>query len=382
MNGEAEAYWRGLVEGQAAEAKRRYDLSRRRAKDLGFQYATAAEIAEGPTTEILARLERLMDKGLAEDDKAVEALTGLEKPPEIMLSHLFEEYESLSRASIADLSPDQKRKWRNPKKRALENIVSVVKDKPLHRLSRSDALDFQAWWQDRILAEGVQIGTANKDICHLNKMFRTVDRRHRLGLDPIFGDLRIEGEQENSRTAFEPNFVQAKLLKTGVLDALNEEARRALYLMSETGLRLSEAVNLTTETIHLTAAVPYVSVRPDGRRMKTAQSARDVPLVGVALEAMRLQPDGFPRYRDRGATLSATVNKFLSDNNLRPTEGHSLYSLRHTFEDRLTAVEAPEKLIAALMGHKYSRPKYGSGPSLEQKCKWLQQIAFKPPSTV
>jgi hypothetical protein len=27
--------------------------------------------------------------------------------------------------------------------------------------------------------------------------------------------------------------------------------------------------------------------------------------------------------------------------------------------------------------HKWQRPKYGAGPSLEQKLRWLNKIAFK-----
>ena len=55
---------------------------------------------------------------------------------------------------------------------------------------------------------------------------------------------------------------------------------------------------------------------------------------------------GFPRYRDKADVLSALVNKALKARGLRPEKGQSLYSLRHTFEDRLTAVDAPDKIIA------------------------------------
>ena len=41
------------------------------------------------------------------------------------------------------------------------------------------------------------------------------------------------------------------------------------------------------------------------------------------------------------------------------------------------AAEAPDSLIDSLMGHKTYKPKYGKGPSLELKLKYLQQIAFK-----
>lgn len=381
LNTETEAYWRGLRDGQSVEARDRYMEARRRARSLGFDYATVDQLVDRTSLEVIQRFERLMALKKPDDEGAHTALLGGEPEPELSLSKLFERFEELTAASRKDMSADQLRKWRNPKKRAIDNLLGVIGDKALKSVTRSDALDFRVWWQDRVLAGEVDIGTANKDIGHLNKMFREIERTDRLGLDPVFAELRIEGERDASRIPYPAKFVQDEMLKEGALDQLNDEARRVLYLIAETGLRLSEAVNLTPQNIFLNAPVPHIRVRPDGRRMKTDQSERDIPLVGVALLAMEAQPNGFPRYRDKGSSLSAIVNKVLGNARMRP-EGQTLYSLRHTFEDRLTAVEAPEKLIANLMGHKYSRPKYGAGPSLEQKREWLQRIAFRPPSRV
>jgi integrase len=113
--------------------------------------------------------------------------------------------------------------------------------------------------------------------------------------------------------------------------------------------------------------------------LKTEDSAREIPLVGVALKALSLRPRGFPKYHDNATSLSATVNKFLLENKLRPTRDHSVYSLRHSFRDRLVAVETPDSLIDSLMGHKTYKPKYGKGPSLELKLKFLDMIAFSSP---
>ncbi|WP_245296450.1 tyrosine-type recombinase/integrase [Methylorubrum extorquens] len=213
-------------------------------------------------------------------------------------------------------------------------------------------------------------------------MFRTIDRARRLGLESVFSEMRIKGGKNGQRVAFDPAFVQAKYLADGALDGLNDEARMVVYMLVETGLRLSEACNLTAETIRLDAEVPHVMVRPDGRRMKTDQSEREIPLVGVSLMAAQASPGGFPRYRDKAASLSANVNKLLRGRGLLPVEGQTLYSFRHTFEDRLTAVEAPDKVAAALMGHKYHRPRYGVGPSLKQKLEWLQRVAFDQPPSI
>ncbi len=89
---------------------------------------------------------------------------------------------------------------------------------------------------------------------------------------------------------------------------------------------------------------------------------------------MKAFPGGFPRYRDAPDTLSATVNKALGAAGLRPTPDHTLYSLRHTFKDQLIAIEAPERVQDALMGHAIREVKYGAGPSLEQRAKWLARV--------
>ena len=88
---------------------------------------------------------------------------------------------------------------------------------------------------------------------------------------------------------------------------------------------------------------------------------------------------GFKKYLGKSDTISATINKYLKENDLLPTDNVTLYSLRHIFEDRLTAVEPPEKVQSFIFGHKYAREKYGDGPSLEQKKKWMDKIAFNVP---
>ncbi|MBB2963776.1 tyrosine-type recombinase/integrase [Methylobacterium sp. R2-1] len=382
INDELETFWRASLGGQKADAQARYDQARIMARRMGFEYLGAAEVARLPMDEILGRIEALAEPGKADDRVAEAAVLGGIAPPKLMVSDLFGEFERLSAAELRDLSPDQKRKWANPKKRAVANFIAQVGDMELTRVTRNKALDFRDWWQGRVLDEEMDPDTANKDFGHLATMFRTIERARRLGLESVFSEMRIKGGKNGQRVAFDAAFVQAKYLADGALNGLNDEARMVVYLLVETGLRLSEACNLTAETIRLDAEVPHVMVRPDGRRMKTDQSEREIPLVGVSLMAAQASPGGFPRYRDKAASLSANVNKLLRGRGLFPVEGQTLYSFRHTFEDRLTAVEAPDKVAAALMGHKYHRPRYGVGPSLKQKLEWLQRIAFTPPLAI
>lgn len=389
INADTEAYWRGLFLGRGDQAKQRYEAARQFTRALGFEPVPGAELVEMPDDEFIRRVRAIQQRGFQPNSEAPDAVLGLVAPPELKLSELLDKYEGTQKATLAGKSEDQMRVWRNAKGRAITVLTEVVaadpalgEDPAVARLTRSHALDFREYWQERVSADEVEIDTANKSIGHLNKMWRELNRIDRMGLNPIFAELRLEGGGSDQRAAFEAEFVQKTLLAPGTFGELNDEARRIIYVMADSGLRPSEICNLTEATIHLDHKVPHVEVLPEGRQTKTRDSRRTIPLVGVALAAMKKQPQGFPRYRHNAGTHSALVNRMLTDKNLRPTPKHTLYSLRHCFEDRLTAVEAPEKIMAILMGHKYSRPKYGAGPSLEQKQRWMQRIAFKAPDDV
>ena len=148
-------------------------------------------------------------------------------------------------------SPRQRKKWRQPKETALSAFVELVGNRPITSLTRADALRLRSHWQDRVVAGEVQIGTANECIGHVGTMFRAINESKQLNLPSIFERVRIRGGKDNQRVAFAPAFVQERILAEGMFDDLNPEARRAIYLIVETGLRLSEAINLSRETIRL-----------------------------------------------------------------------------------------------------------------------------------
>jgi len=374
--------WRDKRAGRDTEAAARYHRAREMAAEMGFAYVQAPEAAATlPAEDILRRLDTLERSREVENPAVVSALLGGEKIPPLMVSELLREFEDIVSASIASKSERQKQKWRVRRQSALDIFLKVLgSDKPLPDLTRADTLALRAYWQKRILAGEIAIDTANKNIGRVGGMFKAIDQHRQLGLPPHFENLSFSGGGDKQRVAFDPGFVQKSLFAKGIFTDLNDEARRLFYILAETGLRPSEACNLSAATIKLDGDIPHVEVRPEGREMKTHQSRRDIPLVGAALIAIRHHPQGFPRYRDNADALSALINQALTARSLRPAAGQSLYSLRHTFEDRLTAVEAPEKVVASLMGHKWHRPKYGLGPSLKQKQSWMRKIAFKPPA--
>lgn len=69
--------------------------------------------------------------------------------------------------------------------------------------------------------------------------------------------------------------------------------------------------------------------------------------------------------------------KFLSTNGLLQTPQHTVYSIRHTFMDRMRAHGFPEELQNYLMGHKHPTmgAQYGQGYALKDKLKYMRKLA-------
>lgn len=128
---------------------------------------------------------------------------------------------------------------------------------------------------------------------------------------------------------------------------MNDEARAIVLAMIETGCRPSEIANLTEAQIFLSDAVPHIMIMPNlepgnPREVKTANSIRAIPLVGVSLEAIKKYPTGFRRYRDKETHMSNTLNKYFRENKLFPSDEHKIHSIRHSFSDRMTVAESTQ----------------------------------------
>ena len=157
-----------------------------------------------------------------------------------------------------------------------------------------------------------------------------------------------------------------------------------MALISDTGMRLSEAAGLAIEDICLDHQVPHINLRPHPwRRLKTQQSERQIPLVGAALWAtQRLvsKVEGewcFPRYTNvescNGNSASAALNKWLK---AKFSSDAVVHGFRHAFRDRLRAAGCPTEMIDQLGG--WSIPnvggRYGQGYNLKSQKVFMDAI--------
>ena len=119
--------------------------------------------------------------------------------------------------------------------------------------------------------------------------------------------------------------------------------------------------------------------------LTTKGSQRQIPLVGASLwAAQRIKANphhifAFPRYNTTSSTngnsASAAINKWLKP---RVPEGCVIHSFRHSFRDRLRAVQCPSDIIDQIGGWSTAGvgQAYGEGYSLDRKQDWLQSITI------
>ena len=166
--------------------------------------------------------------------------------------------------------------------------------------------------------------------------------------------------------------------------ATNKPLRWAIPILGETGCRMAEIIGLRRSDVATDATSIRIKAH-SARRLKTSGSERDLPLVGYAQAAMQKILNAhhheflFPTYLRDNQILATHAGNALNKWLKQATDGKTAHCLRHTFRDRLRAVECPLELLDALGGWSAVQGAgrgYGAGFTLEQKRQWLEKIAL------
>ena len=266
--------------------------------------------------------------------------------------------------------------------RACAYLVEASGAKDLADYSRTDALKYR----DYLIAKGMAGSSVSRVISSIRAVMNFAISEYALDLkNPFVGMYhdRLAGVSKRLPIPIEDiRKVQQQCL------SLDDDLRWLVALVSDTGIRLAEVSGLLKTDIILDEDIPFIRVQPHSwRKLKTAGSERDVPLVGVSLwAAQRLldaYPDSgyaFPRYNKTTITnansASAALNKWLHP---YVPNGCTMHSFRHSMRDRLRAVECPADVVDQIGGWTTGGvgQGYGSGYGLEVCDRWMKKMEEK-----
>lgn len=370
-------FWQGLaLDDPTQSAHARYQAARTRAVALGFEYKAAVEIAESsPVEEIIRRIA-----SAKESHRDEVAVLGGAAEPKLSVTKAMDLYvETIAADEHQGMSEKQIANWKKVKRMSSAMFVEVIGDIALLDITRSEAQTFHKHFQARIKNEKISGNTANRRFGNMRKLFREYTRYMQIDVKNPFADLSFADPKTLKKDVppFATAHIRDKFLHGDKLSGLNREAKLIFLAMVETGCRPSELANIRPENIHLDAPVPYISVVfVEDRRLKTENSIRDIPLIGVSLEAMKLAKNGFPTYRDKETNLSNTLMRYLRRNKLMPTDDHGVYSLRHSYEKRMLEGGMDDEFRRRTLGHDTDRPEYGDGGSLAWRAEQMSKIVL------
>ena len=382
-------YWGSLLTGLGDDAPRqKYLAAVKRAQQLGFVYRPAHEIARTESLDsVLQRIEAVMNPQTS--SPVIKAAIGVVDRPDALLSDAFDIYKKeIVPHELAGKSAGQKKRWTNGKQLSVDSFIEVVGDLPIDKIGRDDARKYYDHWMMRIAPKtGAATHTAssgNRRVGDLRVLYRAYykhlgepDRRN--PFEKM--SYREKAKRKRKRPSFPHAWITETILKSEKLARMNEQARGIMLVVADIGARPSEICNLRPELIVLEHAIPHLKIEPvddpeDPREIKTESSIRVVPLTGLALEVMKKHPNGFPKYKDKESNLSAALNKFCRENDLFPSKKHSIYSFRHSFEDRMKEARVDSEIRRILMGHTVDRAEYGEGGSLKLRLEEITKVAL------
>ena len=266
--------------------------------------------------------------------------------------------------------------FRRGAERNIQSVVDVLSDRPLDEYLSSDA----ATYRDYLLKRGLTTNSVKRNFATIRSVINLAIQEHGLECKNAFSRVYL------------PDLDDAKKRKPIPIENIKEiqrecmfiddEARWLVALISDTGMRLSEAAGLHVDDIKLDCEIPHIDLKPHAwRGLKTRGSQRQIPLVGASLWAAKrvkaantTSPYAFPRYTSAKGTnansASAAINKWLRP---RVPEGCVIHSFRHSLRDRLRAVQCPSDMIDQIGGWTTAGvgQSYGEGYSIKVKHKWL-----------
>ena len=231
-------------------------------------------------------------------------------------------------------------------------VVKVLGNKPITSYATSEAAQFRDW----CFEQGMSLNTVKRVFATVRSIINLIMREHgNEGTNAFSGTFMPEGPDASPRQPI-PNDILRVIQNQ--CRSTDDEIRWLVALISDTGMRLAEAVGLSKEDICLDGEITHVNIRPHPwRRLKTPESQREIPLVGCSLWAAKqaLKASGshylFPKYcNDKGCnsnSASAALNKWLKQ--IAGPE-YVIHSFRHSMRDRLRAVNCPSDVIDQIGG--------------------------------
>jgi len=146
-------------------------------------------------------------------------------------------------------------------------VAKLLGNRPITSYSTSEAAQFRDWCLDK----GMNINSVKRVFASVRSIINLNIREYGLdGTNAFSGTYMPDSFDAPKRKPIPDEILKVIQSKCQITD---DEPRWLIALISDTGMRLSEAAGLSKGDVHLDEEVPYVDIKPHPwRRLKTAGS--------------------------------------------------------------------------------------------------------------
>ena len=268
--------------------------------------------------------------------------------------------------------------------RSVEYLKEVSSTTVVESFQPADATAFRA----HLFQKGLSSASVRRIFSSIKSIINLAIKEQGLVCQNVFAATFIPDDDASKRRL--PIPIEALFAIQKECMEMDDENRWLLALISDTGMRLSEAAGLHVDDIIIDQSIPFIDLKPHPwRSLKTTGSQRQIPLIGTSYWAAKRVKHynkryAFSRYINQSEvnsnSASAAINKWLKP---RTPDGCVVHSFRHSIRDRLRAVECPSDIVDAIGGWTTSGigQRYGAGYDLNVKYKWMKMILVRGSTT-
>lgn len=268
-------------------------------------------------------------------------------------------------------------------RRAIDYLVNEIGNKRLSELTPRDAISFRG----SLFSKNLSSSTVKRVFGSVKAIINLTINELGIETKNHFTGLYFGSDDAESKRQPIPVLSISKLQSACI--KMDDDLRWLVALISDTGMRLSEATGLLIDDLNIEGDIPHVIVQSHPHRsLKTKSSKRLIPLIGASLWAANQLVQNqstthcFPRYssyeRTNSNSASAAINKWL-----KSIVGNEfvIHGLRHSFRDRLRDENVPTEVIDQLGGWSLQTigQQYGNGFNLSQLHKNIKRISLELP---
>jgi site-specific recombinase XerD len=169
------------------------------------------------------------------------------------------------------------RSFRRGAERNIQSVVDVLSDRPLDEYSSSDA----AAYRDYLLKRGLTTNSVKRNFATIRSVINLAIQEHGLECRNAFSKVYLPDLDDAKKRKPIP-IENIKEIQQECM-SIDDEARWLVALISDTGMRLSEAAGLHVDDIKLDCEIPHIDLETslverakDQRQSETDTTSRSL----------------------------------------------------------------------------------------------------------